>query len=58
MADGDPVAKSKAAYEAAEKELHRAEALLRSQAVSQKVYEQAKRDYEVAKAEYDAYSGK
>lgn len=58
MADGDPVAKSKAAYEAAEKELHRAEALLRSQAISQKVYEQAKRDYEVAKAEYDAYSGK
>lgn len=58
MAEGDPVAKAKAEYEAAEKQFERAESLLKSNAVSQKAYEQAKKDYDVAKARYDAYSSK
>ncbi len=56
MAAGDPAAKAKAEYEAAKKQFDRAEALLKSNAVSQKAYEQAKKDYEVAKTQYDAYS--
>ena len=58
MADGDPVAKSAAAYEAAKKEFERAESLIKVNAISQKAYEQAKKEYETAKAEYDAYASK
>ncbi len=58
MAAGDPVAKSKAEYDAAQKQLDRASALLKSNAISQKAYEQAKKDYELAKAEYDAFSNR
>ena len=58
MADGDPVVKSKAAYEAARKEFERAEGLLKVNAISQKAYDQAKKEYETAKAEYDAIGGK
>lgn len=58
MADGDPVAKSRAVYESAAKEYGRAESLMKSNSISRKAYEQAKRDYEIARAEFDAYSGK
>lgn len=58
MADGDPVAKSAAAYEAAKKEFERAESLIKVNAISQKAYDQAKKEYETAKAEYDAYASK
>lgn len=58
MADGDPIAKSRAAYEAARKEFERAGELLKSNAASRKVYEQAEKEYGQAKAEYDAISGK
>lgn len=58
MAAGDPVAKAKAEYDAAQKQLDRASVLLKSNAISQKAYEQAKRDYELAKAEYDAFSNR
>lgn len=58
MADGDPVAKSKAAYEAARKEFERAEGLLKVNAISQKAYDQARKEYETVRAEYDAIGGK
>ena len=58
MADGDPVAKSAAAYEAAKKEFERAESLIKVNAISQKAYDQAKKEYETTKAEYDAYASK
>ena len=58
MAEGDPIMKSRAAYESARKEFERAEGLLKVNAISQKAYEQAKKEYETAKAEYDAYNGK
>ena len=58
MAEGDPVAKSKAAYEAARKEFERAEGLLKVNAISQKAYDQARKEYETAKAEYDAIGSK
>ena len=58
MAEGDPIMKSRAAYESAQKEFERAEGLLKVNAISQKAYEQAKKEYETAKAEYDAYNGK
>ena len=58
MAEGDPIMKSGAAYESAQKEFERAEGLLKVNAISQKAYEQAKKEYETAKAEYDAYNGK
>lgn len=58
MADGDPIAKSRAAYEAARKEFERAGELLKSNAVSRKAYEQAEKEYGQAKAEYDAINGK
>lgn len=58
MAEGDPIAKSRAAYESAKKEFERAEGLLKLNAVSQKAYDQAKKEYETAKAAFDAYDGK
>lgn len=58
MADGDLVAKTKAAYEATEKEYERAKALLEDKAISEKAFEQAKLAYDQAKAEYGAYDGK
>lgn len=58
MAEGDPIAKSRAAYESAKKEFERAEGLLKLNAVSQKAYDRAKKEYETAKAAFDAYDGK
>lgn len=58
MAEGDPVAKSRAAYVAAKKEFDRASELHKTGAISQKAYEQAELQYNTAKSEYDAYNGK
>ena len=48
MAAGDPVAKAKAEFDAAEKAFERAESLVKVNAISQKSYDQAKKDYETA----------
>ena len=58
MAAGDPVAKAKAEFDAAEKAFERAESLVKVNAISQKSYDQAKKDYETAKSSYEAYKGK
>ena len=58
MAAGDPVAKAKAEFDAAEKAFERAKSLVKVNAISQKSYDQAKKDYETAKSSYEAYKGK
>lgn len=58
MAEGDPVAKAYAEYEAAKKAFERAEGLLKINAISQKAYDQAMKDYETSKSGYEAYNGK
>lgn len=56
LADGDIVVRTRSAYELAKKEFERAEALVDSKIVSAKEFEQAKTNYEQAKAAYDAIS--
>ena len=58
MAEGDPAAKAKAAFDAAEKELDRMSGLVETGAVSRKEYEQAELAYENAKTEYEAFRGR
>lgn len=50
LQSGDPVAKAKAAYIAAQSQLERAKELVADKIISQKAYEQAKLDYEQALA--------
>ena len=50
LQSGDPVAKAKAAYIAAQSQLERAKELIADKIISQKAYEQAKLDYEQALA--------
>lgn len=54
LQDGDPAVKSKAAYEAAEKEYRRAEKLVADKIISEKEFEQARLNYENARAAYQA----
>lgn len=53
LQDGDPVVKAKVAYETAEKEYLRAERLVADKIISEKEFEQAKMNYETAKAAYE-----
>ena len=55
--DGDPGMKARFAYEAAEKEFRRAERLVADNIISTKQYEQARLNYETAKATYQGYAG-
>ena len=50
LQSGDPVAKAKAAYLAAQSQLERAKELVADKIISQKAYDQAKLDYEQALA--------
>ncbi len=54
LAEGDPVLKTKLAYETAEREYRRAQSLLKDTLVSQREYEQARLNFETAKVAYDA----
>ena len=54
LQDGDQVAKARAAYESAERELKRAEQLIADKVISQRDYEQAKLNYETARATYQS----
>ena len=58
LADGDPVAKARVAYETAKKEFERAQSLVADKIISEKSFEQARLDYETAKTAYDAYDGR
>ncbi len=55
LAAGNPAVKAKAALDAAESQYNRAARLVLEGSVSQKAYEQARREYQVAKAEYEMY---
>jgi RND family efflux transporter MFP subunit len=57
LQDGDPQVKARIAYEAAEKELKRAERLIGDKIISAREYEQARSNYETAKAIYQAQAG-
>lgn len=52
LQDGDPTAKAKAAFEAAKKELERMKDLVDDKIVSQRDYEQAKLNFQTARASY------
>lgn len=52
LQDGDPTAKAKAAFEAAKKELERMNDLVDDKIVSQRDYEQAKLNFQTARASY------
>lgn len=54
LLEGDPLAKTKIAYEAALKEYQRAEVLVKDQIISAKEFEQVKLRYETAKTTYEA----
>ncbi len=56
LQDGDPVQKAKLAYETAEQEFRRAERLVAEQIISVKAFEQARMQYETAKATYEGQS--
>ncbi len=58
VGSGDPALKAKAEYESAERQYRRAEELLKINAISRKAYEEAYRDYLIAKAGYEAYDGR
>ena len=51
--DGDPIAKAKAAFEAAKSEMERVKPLADENIVSQREYEQARLNYQTAKAAYE-----
>lgn len=53
LQDGDPVVKAKVAYETAEKEYRRAEKLVADKIISEKEFEQARMNYETARASYE-----
>lgn len=57
VAGGDAAAKAKAAYESAKADFERAYALLSDKIVSQKEYDDARREYLNAKSEWEALSG-
>jgi RND family efflux transporter MFP subunit len=57
LQDGDPQVKARIAYETAEKELKRAERLIGDKIISAREYEQARSNYETAKAIYQAQAG-
>lgn len=52
LQDGDPVVKAKVAFETAEKEYRRAEKLVADRIISAKEFEQARMNYETARAAY------
>ena len=54
IAEGDYLARTKAAYEQAEAAYRRAQSLIKDTIISQKDLEQSKFDYETAKAAYEA----
>lgn len=54
LQDGDPAVKAKAVYEAAEKEYRRAEKLVADKIISEKEFEQARLNYETARAAYES----
>ena len=53
LQDGDPIAKAKAAFEAAKSEMERVKPLVDENIVSQREYEQARLNYQTAKAAYE-----
>lgn len=53
LQDGDPIAKAKAAFEAAKSEMERVKPLADENIVSQREYEQARLNYQTAKAAYE-----
>lgn len=58
LQDGDPIAKLKAVYDAAEKEFRRAEKLVGDRIISEKAFEEARMNYETAKAAYTGVAGR
>lgn len=58
LQDGDPIAKLKAVYDAAEKEFRRAEKLIGDRIISEKAFEEARMNYETAKAAYTGMAGR
>ncbi|WP_108823295.1 efflux RND transporter periplasmic adaptor subunit [Dysgonomonas sp. Marseille-P4361] len=54
LVDGDPVLKAKAAFEIAERDFNRAEALIKDQIISEKEYNELKLAYENARIVYEA----
>ncbi|MDR1666505.1 MAG: efflux RND transporter periplasmic adaptor subunit [Bacteroidales bacterium] len=54
LLEGDPAAKAKIAYETAQKEFQRAEALMKDNIISVKEYEQTRLRYETAGTAYEA----
>lgn len=57
LADGDPAAKAKIAYETALKEYERAKGLVADQIISAKEFEQVRMRYENARTTYEAQAG-
>ena len=57
LADGDPAAKAKIAYETALKEYQRAQGLVADQIISAKDFEQVRLRYENARTTYEAQAG-
>lgn len=57
IAEGDYLARTKAAYEQAEAAYRRAQALIKDTIISRKELEQSKFEYETAKAAYEAVKG-
>ena len=57
LQDGDPAVKAKAAYEAAKKELQRADKLVADKIISEKEFEQIRLAYETARAAYQGTAG-
>lgn len=58
MLDGDPMQKAEAAFQVAEKDFKRAEALIKDKLISEKEYNEIKLTYENARIAYAATSGK
>lgn len=58
LQDGDPAVKAKAAFETARTELRRAEQLIVDKIISEKDFEQARLNYETARAAYQGVAGK
>ena len=54
--EGDPAAKAKFEFETVQKEMQRAESLIKDQIISVKDYEQVKLRYETAKSAYEAHA--
>ena len=57
LLEGDPSVKARIEYETAQKELQRAESLVKDQIISAKDFEQARLRYETAKTVYQAQAG-